>query len=159
MMSKILLVDDDATIHALLKVHLLGDPMEVRSAFDGAAALRLIAHWQPDLILLDIDMRDLNGFEVCQRLRENPSIMNVPVIFLTSVSAIEQKVFGLEMGACDYITKPFDPSELLARVHVALRAKTRMDALANERVTEVMASGALPRSAPRKEHLLPALWG
>jgi two-component system cell cycle response regulator len=141
MLSKVLIVDDAAPIHALLRVHLEGEPIELQSAYYGESALRMIAESQPDLVLLDIDMRrGIDGFEVCRRLREDPVTMHTPVIFLTGSSETEQKVCGLELGATDYITKPFHPAELRARVRAALRVKSRIDLLSSKRVKEFMAT-------------------
>lgn len=77
----------------------------------------------PDVILLDVQMPNPNGFEVCRRLKDNPSLSNIPVIFLTGVSSTEEKVRGLNLGAIDYVTKPFDDAELRAQVRAALRNK------------------------------------
>ncbi len=134
MLRKILLVDDDAAIHALVRAHLAAEPVEVISARDGESGLALAERLLPDLILLDVDMPEPDGFEVCRRLREDPVTLNLPVVFLTAANTIAQKVNGLELGAADYITKPFDPEELVARVRGALRTKARFDFLANRRV-------------------------
>src|SRR4051812_31479515 len=84
----------------------------------------------PDLILLDVDMPDCDGFEACRRLKADAATAGIPVIFLTGVCDPEQKVQGFELGAVDYVTKPFEPSELRARVRAALRTKYLMDLLA-----------------------------
>jgi diguanylate cyclase (GGDEF)-like protein len=86
----------------------------------------------PDLILLDVDMPDPNGFEVCRRLKLNEVLANTPIVFLTGAGTTEEKIRGLELGALDYITKPFDPAELRARVRAALRLKFMMDLLARK---------------------------
>jgi DNA-binding response OmpR family regulator len=141
MLAKVLIVDDAPPIHALLRVHLQDEPIEIQSAYYGESALRMIAESQPDLVLLDIDMRrGIDGFEVCRRLRDDPVTMNIPVIFLTGSADTEQKVCGLELGATDYITKPFHPAELRARVRAALRAKSRVDRLSSRRLKEFMAT-------------------
>ena len=128
MLPKVLIVDDAMPIHALLRVHLQGEGLDVRSAYCGETALQTIAHWRPDLVLLDIDMkRGIDGFEVCRRMRDDVFTLHIPVIFITGTSEIKQKVSGLELGATDYITKPFHPAELRARIQAALRAKARVD--------------------------------
>jgi DNA-binding response OmpR family regulator len=148
MISKVLAVDDAASIHALLSVHFEGEPIEMRSAYDGESALWMVNKWHPDLILLDVDMPGMDGFEVYGRLRENVVTMNIPVIFLTAASATNQKVWGLEQGASDYITKPFEPAELLARVRGSLRTKSRLDSLSGKRVNQFI-DDALGRRTPR----------
>jgi DNA-binding response OmpR family regulator len=147
MLSKVLAVDDSASIHALLSVHFQGEPIEMRSAYDGENALWMVTKWCPDLILLDVDMPGLDGFAVYGRLRENVLTMNIPVIFLTSSAATDQKVWGLDLGASDYITKPFEPAELLARVRAALRAKSRLDFLAGKRAHQFIAEALRPRNS------------
>jgi DNA-binding response OmpR family regulator len=148
MLSKVLAIDDSASIHALLSVHFQGEPIELRSAYDGETALWTINKWCPDLILLDVDMPGMDGFEVYSRLRENVLTINIPVIFLTSSAATDQKVWGLDLGASDYITKPFEPKELLARVRAALRSKSRMDFLAGKRAHQFIAEALRPRGVP-----------
>jgi DNA-binding response OmpR family regulator len=134
MWPMILIVDDSESSHALLKFHLKDERIEVRSAYEGESALKLIVDGKPDLVLLDVDMPGMDGFEVCRRIRENPFTMNVPVTFLTAAAKPSQKVRGLDLGASDYIVKPFHAEELLARVRSSLRTKARVDALSARRV-------------------------
>ena len=148
MLSKVLSVDDDAAIHILLNSHFAGESIEMRSAYDGDSALWIANKWLPDLILVDVDMPGMNGFEVFSRLRENVLTMNIPVIFLTAAISTDQKVWGLDLGASDYITKPFEPAELLARVRASLRTKSKMDSLSDVRVDAFIA-GALRKRNPR----------
>lgn len=138
MFPKVLIVDDSESIHALVSLHLQAEQTEVYSAYDGRSALELIAALRPDLVLLDVDMPEMSGFEVCRRLRENPLTMNLPIIFLTAATSTGEKVCGLDLGACDYVTKPFEPAELVARVSATLRVKSRIDFLAEKRVAEFM---------------------
>ena len=100
----------------------------------------MIEELQPDLVLLDVDLGGgTDGFEVCRQLRANLFTMHTPVIFLTASADTKEKVWGLELlGAVDYVTKPFDPPELIARVRGALRAKSRVDRLSSKRVKEFM---------------------
>jgi diguanylate cyclase (GGDEF)-like protein len=121
MAQQILLIDDTKNIHALVNAMLAKEEVVVHSAFDGRAGLTQAESLNPDLILLDVDMPEMNGYETCKRLKSNPNLFNIPVVFLTSLSTTEEKVHGLELGAVDYITKPFSPSELLARVRATLR--------------------------------------
>jgi len=127
--QRILIVDDSKNIHALVKARLTGEPVELHSCFSSEQALASIGQILPDLILLDVDMPDMNGFEVCRRLKQHPATMNVPVVFLTGAGSTDEKIRGLELGAIDYITKPFEPAELRARVRAALRTKYLLDLL------------------------------
>jgi diguanylate cyclase (GGDEF)-like protein len=98
-------------------------------ALEGETGLDMAARLRPDLILLDIDMPQPDGFEVCRRLKADPNTVGIPVIFLTGDTSTEKKIKGLELGATDYITKPFDAAELRARIRATLRAKYLMDLL------------------------------
>ena len=127
---KVLVIDDSEMIHKLVRARLEDEPVEVHcagSAEVGMAAAHALA---PDLILLDVDMPGCDGFEACRRFKADPATASVPVIFLTGVSTPEQKVHGLDLGAVDYVTKPFDPAELRARVRAALRTRYLMELLA-----------------------------
>ncbi len=99
------------------------------------------AEQKPDVILLDVDLASTQGFEVCRRLKADPETHSIPILFLTSASTVEAKIFGLECGATDYLTKPFHPSELQARVRAALRNKSEIDESARhciyDRLTEL----------------------
>jgi diguanylate cyclase (GGDEF)-like protein len=128
MSRAILLVDDSIPLHKLVRHQLEPDQVTVHSAYDGDSALVLAASQRPDLILMDVDMQQLNGFEACRRFQANPATANVPIIFLSAHSIADDKVKGLDLGAIDYITKPFKPQELRARVRAALRCKRDLDA-------------------------------
>jgi diguanylate cyclase (GGDEF)-like protein len=132
MAQEILVIDDSPAIHALLKARLKSEPVNLHFAAGGAEGLQMAQTLAPDLILLDVDMPDPNGFEVCRRLKLNEELANTPIIFLTGAGTTEEKIRGLELGALDYITKPFDPAELRARVRAALRLKFMMDLLARK---------------------------
>jgi two-component system cell cycle response regulator len=127
MYQRVLVIDDSDSIHTLVKTPLLHDRIEVYSALDGAAGISLTTEMTPDLILLDVDMPGLNGFEVCRRLKSDPTTESIPVLFLTSDNVVAHKIRGLSLGAVDYLTKPFEPGELRARVHASLRTKRRHD--------------------------------
>jgi diguanylate cyclase (GGDEF)-like protein len=121
MKQQILIIDDSKPIHALVSTILAEEPVQIHSAFDATFGLTLAASLRPDLILLDVEMPGIDGYETCRRLKSNPDLFNTPVIFLTAMAATEEKIRGLELGAVDYVTKPFNPSELLARVRASLR--------------------------------------
>ena len=99
---------------------------------DGESGIERATRETPDLILLDVDMPDLDGFEVCRRLKEHPSTRDIPIIFLTGTASTDSKVRGLDMGAIDYVTKPFDQVELRARVRAGLRTKQLQDILEHQ---------------------------
>jgi two-component system, sensor histidine kinase and response regulator len=122
--SKILVVDDQPINVQLLKRKLEREGMAVTTAFSGKEALDLVAADKPDLILLDVMMPDMDGIEVCSRLQADPSTKSIPVIFITARTSKEGKIEGLGVGAVDYITKPIDLDETLARVQTQLRFVT-----------------------------------
>ncbi|GAC1598493.1 MAG: response regulator transcription factor [Acidimicrobiales bacterium] len=116
---RVLVVDDEDPIRQLVMMGLLHEHFEVESAGTGRTALKTAELFRPDLIVLDVGLPDLDGFEVCRRLRADG--MPVPVIFLTARKAIEDKLTGLTIGGDDYVTKPFSFAELLARIRIILR--------------------------------------
>jgi two-component system phosphate regulon response regulator PhoB len=119
--GRILLVEDDAALAELLIYHLTKEEFDVRHTPDGEEALLLAEEVSPDLILLDWMIESLSGIEVCRRLRRRPASANVPIIMLTARGEEADRVRGLETGADDYVTKPFSPRELVARVGAVLR--------------------------------------
>lgn len=119
----ILIVDDNPINLSVLSQTLLNSGWQVRVAVDGENALEQVAYERPDLILLDIEMPLLDGFETCKRLKSNPTTEDIPVIFMTALADTTNKVKGLAVGAVDYITKPFQEEELLARVKVHLKLR------------------------------------
>src|SRR6185437_15703899 len=129
MSQRVLLIDDCYTIHGLIKARLKDQHLEWHSAYDGKEAVETAAKILPDLILLDVDLPECDGFEICRRLKDDPRTMDIPVVFLTGATSTEEKIKGLELGAVDYIAKPFDPAELRARVKVSLRTKLLTDLL------------------------------
>jgi sigma-B regulation protein RsbU (phosphoserine phosphatase) len=126
--SRILIVDDVKSNIDIL-VEALRDEYNLGVALDGASALRSIEKSLPDLVLLDIVMPGLDGYEVCRRLRANESTREVPVIFLSSLEDIKNKTLGFEVGGNDYLTKPFEVLEIKARVKSLLKAKAYADAI------------------------------
>ncbi len=126
MIERILVVDDDPDILQFVRMNLELDGFEVELAGGGHEALEKIAAVPPDLMLLDVMMPEIDGLTVLRRLRSDPSTANIPVIVLTARSLAEDRVRGLNLGADDYITKPFDLEELLARVRTVLRRSQQM---------------------------------
>ncbi len=126
MPETILVVDDDADIARFVEVNLRSAGYDVTVATDGEEALDRAAALRPDLVLLDVMMPRIDGFEVAQRLRRNPQTANASIIMLTAKALSTDKVLGLTAGADDYIIKPFDPIELLARVKGTLRRAKEM---------------------------------
>ncbi len=120
-MAKILIVDDQRDNLELLFQILEDSDYNVVEADNGYDAIRKAEEEMPDVILLDIQMPEMDGFEVCSRLKKNDSTREIPIIFLTAQTGEESVVKGLQMGAYDYVTKPFKESELLARISVMLR--------------------------------------
>jgi diguanylate cyclase (GGDEF)-like protein len=124
----VLAVEDDTAVQALLKA-VLGTDYNLKIAGDGAAALAAAALLEPDLILLDVVLPDMDGREVCRRIKANSRLASIPVIFLTSLSAAEHEVEGLEAGGIDYLAKPINPAILKVRVNNHLDLKRSRDAL------------------------------
>ena len=166
--ESILIVDDNPTNLQLLFHTLSGRGHRVLVADSGAAALKVAARAAPVLILLDIMMPGMDGFEVCRRLKADPDTSQSSVIFLSALSKTEDKVKGLEVGAVDYITKPFEPTEVLARVDAHLTIQRLRHSLearnhelhsANERMHADMIAAArvqramLPDAAPDNDGL------
>lgn len=120
---RVLVVDDDRNLRKIISTNLELAGFTVALAADGIEALDIIEAAQPDVVLLDLMMPHMDGYEVARRIREhqNPAIANVPIIILTAKSETEDKLRGFEAGADDYITKPFGPQELLARVRAKIR--------------------------------------
>lgn len=118
MSKKILIVDDEKNIVDILKFNLNREGFATAEAYDGEQALQMVEEYKPDLILLDIMLPKKDGFEVCRRLRQSVS---TPILMLTAKEEEVDKVLGLELGADDYITKPFSPRELMARIKANLR--------------------------------------
>jgi two-component system, cell cycle response regulator len=127
--QSVLVIDDSADIHALVAARLKPEGLILHHAERPDEGIRMARDLRPDLILLDVDMPEASGFEVCRRLKADPRTSMLPVIFLTGVSQVYSKVEGFELGAVDYVTKPFEPAELRARVRAALRTKRYQDLL------------------------------
>ena len=130
MNRKVLIVDDERSIVDILRYNLEKNDMTAVCAYDGAEGLRLARECDPDVILLDVMLPEMDGFEVCRTLRAEGN--NVPIIMITAREEETDKVFGLELGADDFITKPFSMRELLARVRTNMRRAASMAPAAAE---------------------------
>lgn len=135
-MAKIIVVDDDPAIQALIRVNLEMQRHQVLTASDGVEGYALIQQEIPDLVILDVMMPNADGYTVCQRIRKNPATEHIPVLMLTALGVVEDKVKGFDVGADDYLVKPFELPELQVRVRALLRR-----------------SGQLPKSAATQDIL------
>lgn len=118
---KVLVVDDDPLMRRIVTQSLERSACDLLEAESGASGIQTAIEQHPDLILLDVMMPEMDGFEVIRRLRAHPMTQGVPIILLTALGEMSEKVFGMQLGADDYITKPFDPRELRARVQAHLK--------------------------------------
>jgi two-component system alkaline phosphatase synthesis response regulator PhoP len=137
---KVLVVEDEADIRALVRYNLEAEGFVVVEASDGEIGISLAARERPALVVLDLMLPGLSGLEVCRKLRERDDATRVPILILTARASEVDKVLGLEMGADDYVTKPFSPRELVARVKAVLR---RAYGTAPDRPHEVYERGRL----------------
>ncbi len=127
--NRVLVIDDEPSIHKLIAVRLRPEGIVVTGELDGVRGIARAITESIDLILLDVGLPNLDGFQVCRKLKEHPSTRNIPIIFLTGDTTMEAKIRGLDMGAVDYVTKPFEQAELRARVRAGLRTKRLQDIL------------------------------
>ncbi len=127
MTPTILIVDDSPDIHQLVSSYFVSEPWHICSAYSGVEGLEMAASRGAEVVLLDVDLPDMNGFHVCRELRTLAS--RAAVIFLTSSASVDEKVCGLNLGGVDYVTKPFEPAELAERVRNSLRTKRQLDRL------------------------------
>jgi diguanylate cyclase (GGDEF)-like protein/PAS domain S-box-containing protein len=130
--QKLLIIDDSEDIQELVRVWLSQEQLEFHSCCDGLRAQAVASQVCPDLILLDVDLPGVDGFEICRRLKADPITSQIPIVFLTGAASTEEKLRGLELGATDYVVKPFDPAELRARVRSSLHTKNLIDLLAQK---------------------------
>ena len=142
-----LVVEDEADVAEMIRYNLGKEGYDVRLAGNGTDALRLAKEAKPDVILLDIMVPQLNGWEICRRLKQDRETVAIPVIMVTGRVEEGDKVLGFEMGADDYVTKPFSPRELLARV----RAVTRRGRLGDADGAQVLRAGDLEIDRQRFE--------
>src|SRR5512147_1080307 len=122
-MKKILLVEDDSDLFALLKYNLEKEGYAFVGSHTGKGAIELCRREKPDLIILDIMLPDSDGLEICKGIRSHPELSHIPIIFLTARAAETDRIIGLELGANDYIVKPFFVRELIARVKIQFRVQ------------------------------------
>ncbi len=122
-MTKILIIEDEAKIARFVELELKHEGYEVQAAFDGVDGLHKAQEWQPDLLVLDLMLPGMSGIEVCRRLRAAEASQQLPILMLTAKDDITDKVMGLDMGADDYMTKPFAIEELLARIRTLLKRR------------------------------------
>ena len=122
-MRKILLIEDDADLFALLKYNLEKDGFAFAGRQTGAGALDFCRRIKPDLILLDIMLPDCDGFDICRAIRSDPDLASIPIIFLTARGSETDRIVGLELGANDYVVKPFFVRELISRIKLQFRGQ------------------------------------
>ncbi|RKI40812.1 DNA-binding response regulator [bacterium D16-51] len=147
-MSRILVCDDDREIVEAVAIYLEQEGYEVLKAYDGEEAIRLLGQEKADLLIIDVMMPKLGGVEATFRIREKSGI---PIIILSAKSEDQDKIFGLKVGADDYVTKPFNPRELLARVQSLLRRSQVLNkAAGNETANGVFRNGGLVMNDERK---------
>ena len=166
MPSRVLIVEDEPDIRELVLHHLKREGYLVSAAASGEEALRQVRTAPPDLVLLDLMMPAMNGLEVCRRLRQDPATAALPIVMLTAKGDEVDRVLGLEIGADDYVVKPFSPKELLARVRAVLRrtrpgpgtAPVTLGALTIDPGTHTVSVGGLTVAlTPKEFDLLRAL--
>lgn len=149
MSKRILIVDDEPDVVDLIEINLKALGFQISTASDGASALDKVQSKRPDLIILDLMIPSISGLEVCKTLKKNSETASIPIIMLTAKSEEVDRIVGLELGADDYVTKPFSPRELALRVQSVLRRGT-------EKVTldETLTIGAITVDSSKHEVLL-----
>jgi DNA-binding response OmpR family regulator len=137
--TKVLVVDDEAPIRLLCRVNLEAEGMEVLEAGDGESGLALARSERPDIVLLDVMMPAMDGWQVAERLFEDEATSDIPLVFLTARAELRDRARGLELGGVDYITKPFNPVELASVVESLLERVRRgeRDELRREKIAEL----------------------
>ncbi len=149
---RILVVDDDGPSRALLRALLEREGLQVVEAVDGRSALASVQRLVPDLLLLDVNMPPPDGIEVARRLRQRLTEAELPIILVTGQSDTASKVAGLEAGATDFVSKPYEGSELVARVRVALRLRLAFDRLESVQAVLAALANAVDAKDPSTEH-------
>jgi DNA-binding response OmpR family regulator len=130
MPSRVLVVEDEPDIRALLAFHLEREGFQVARSASGVDAIRQVRASPPDLVLLDLMLPEMDGLDVCRRLRQDPATASLPIVMITAKGEEVDRVLGLELGADDYIVKPFSPKEMVARVRAVLRRARPAEAVA-----------------------------
>ncbi|MCB9420347.1 MAG: response regulator transcription factor [Ardenticatenaceae bacterium] len=140
---KILLVDDDYKLVQGLRVSLLSEGYDVMTAPNGQEGLKVARRYLPDLIVLDINMPWMDGLELCRRLRQDEYFQQIPILFLTSNNSVDDRIVGLDMGADDYLGKPFNIKELKAHVRALLRRSPAEQKSSGQSETDTLQLGPL----------------
>jgi DNA-binding response OmpR family regulator len=137
--TKVLVIDDEAPIRLLCRVNLEAEKMEVFEAADGLSGLELARQEKPDVVLLDVMMPGMDGWQVAEQLLDDDSTSQIPLVFLTARAELRDRARGLELGGVDYITKPFNPVELASIVETLLERVRRgeRDELRREKIAEL----------------------
>lgn len=154
---KVLLAEDDAQIGELVKAFMTKAGYDVTLVVDGEEAVKAAREVRPQVIVLDVMMPRMNGYQACAQIKKDPATRDIPVLFVTVKSSTKEKVEGLRLGAMDYVTKPFEPDELKARVEAALRIKELQDDLKarNEDLSKALAkANELAQAKEGLTHLL-----
>ena len=152
-MPRILVVDDNKETVRAVKVYLERDGFEVFSAFDGESALHSLRREHPDLLVLDLMLPDRDGLDITRLVRKDANLRQIPIIMLTARVEDEDRITGLEIGADDYITKPFNPREVVARVRSVLR-RSKGDADADDEGERVLTYERLRLDPSRRQLML-----
>jgi phosphate regulon transcriptional regulator PhoB len=137
MLTKVLVVDDEKDIVTLLRYHLEKAGYQCLQGMDGPTALRLVRDHHPDLLILDLMLPGMDGLEVCRQLRQDTATARLPILMLTAKAEEVDRVVGLEVGADDYVVKPFSPRELIARIRAILRRAHEPADLSTRRIGEL----------------------
>lgn len=142
MSEKVLVIDDDPSILELIKINLEIQGYKVVAAEDAIKGMALLSQENPDLVVLDIMLPKLDGFTACQQIRADKNLKNIPILMLTAMSRIDDKITGFDAGADDYLTKPFEIGELIARTRALLRRSSRIKQLDQANLpNEILHSG------------------
>lgn len=150
--EKVLVVDDEQKIVRIVRAYLERDGYHVLTAGDGRSALDLVRRERPDLMILDLMLPEVSGWDVCRAVRADPTTANLAIVMLTARDEVPDRIVGLELGADDYVVKPFDPNELLARVHAVLRrVDSRRGTVMHPASTTVLQHGDLRIDLERHE--------
>jgi two-component system alkaline phosphatase synthesis response regulator PhoP len=146
--QRILVVDDDKEVVRLMRGYLEQSGYQVLVAYNGETAMHILHRERPDLVLLDLMLPDRSGWDITRALRSDPETLHIPIIMLTARLADTDKIVGLEMGADDYVTKPYNPREVVARVRARLRVQQGLSEAAQ---TRVLRAGTLVMDIGRRE--------
>jgi two-component system, OmpR family, phosphate regulon response regulator PhoB len=140
-LTRVLVIDDDAPIRLLCRVNLEAEKMEVMEAVDGASGLLRAKEEKPDVILLDVMLPQMDGWQVAERLLEEPETSDIPIVFLTARAELGDRARGLEIGGIDYLTKPFNPVELAGQIRELLERVQRgeRDELRKQKLAQLRA--------------------